>query len=214
MRGGCFLLFVCIGCLKFGFDEFRLARSSQSAPTVYHVAQVESGKEKITNCYATLDKHIALTPYLVFSYDQKKGGGGEPGPETRLNYCYYPAVSADNPDLPRIAKALEDSDAKELPKLGNVTFLVKTKQWSTLGSIPDTIPERENVTGLIVTEVESLDSDEKRLLAEGFTGIDTDKLLILEEGREPHGYAFSLALMAFGGLGLVALAASAIRSRS
>ncbi len=52
---------------------------------------------------------------------------------------------------------------------------------------------------LVINQIDSLDSEEEDLVKQNFAKADLDKVLILEEGREPASLFKSLG-MVFGGI--------------
>ena len=66
----------------------------------------------------------------------------------------------------------------------------------------DALHARTQLQGLVVNRIEALGQDERDLLVQDYPGIDFDKCIILEEGRETSNGAM-LFLMAGGGLALL-----------
>ena len=62
------------------------------------------------------------------------------------------------------------------------------------------VADRETVQGMVVNEIESLDSEEKRILSESYPGIDFDRCTIFEHGRKPKGMGMIAAYIGGGGL--------------
>ena len=66
---------------------------------------------------------------------------------------------------------------------------------------------RDVVTGVVVNQVEGLNSDTRRLLQESFPGLDVDNAIILEADRTPPGTGKAAGMMgggiAIAGVGLV-----------
>src|SRR4029077_1316759 len=97
------------------------------------------------------------------------------GPETKVDYVFYPIVSRDNPDLKELTEleAKHGSWAKipeeELPTPTHFTVLVKTHRFKKAGEIPpDAIRKEPSVQGLVVNEVSQLKTDEKILILQDF----------------------------------------------
>ena len=81
------------------------------------------------------------------------------------------------------------------PTMTNIDRLFAHKKMLT---IPQTVPEMENIgsipdewsaegslQGLVVNQITSLDNKEAELLRQGFPGLNTEKLLLLEADRHP-----------------------------
>ena len=79
----------------------------------------------------------------------------------------------------------------------------------------DALAERDTLQGLIVNEVESIGSKERKILSESYPGIDFSTCWILEEGRKPKSRGTAAGIMGAGGLGvLVGLAGLIVRGRN
>lgn len=182
----------------FGVQEYRVSSSATVDPIEVDLAAVEKG-EVHQNNHWRLGEHIAVYGACVYQYRQSKYETGEPGPSTKLDYCYYPVLSYDHPFIQQFGEAESGADVP----LNDFRVLVKTKKYETLGAILDGLGNADSVQGLVVNLISGLDSEEKDLLKGSFPGLDTDKLLLLEEGRAPAPIGKSLGLIA-GGLALVA----------
>jgi len=79
--------------------------------------------------------------------------------------------------------------------------IVKTKHISNEDQL-SALRARARLEGMVVNRIEALGSEEKDILAKDYPGINFDKCIILEEGREPSQGAM-LFLMGGGGLALV-----------
>ncbi|QDT67638.1 hypothetical protein MalM25_05380 [Planctomycetes bacterium MalM25] len=181
----------------FGVQEYRVSSSATVGPIEVDLAAVEKG-EVDENNHWRLGEHIAIYGACVYQYRQSKYETGEPGPSTKLDYCYYPVVSFDHPFIQQFGEAESGADVP----LNDFRVLVKTKKYDTLGSIPDGLGNQDSVQGLVVNLISGLDSEEKELFTGSFPGLDTDKLLLLEEGRAPAPIGKSLGMIG-GGLALV-----------
>ncbi|MCA9234065.1 MAG: hypothetical protein KDA44_01245 [Planctomycetales bacterium] len=193
----------------FGIKEFRVSNGTTDEPVDVALAEVEAGTVPENNHWR-LGEHVALYNACVYEYEEERGGGGDPGPGAKVNYCYYPVLSYDHPVMVQLAKLTQENgdidnvpDA-ELPSLEDFAVLVKSKKFKTVGAIPNDWGSVDSLQGLVINTIGSLGSEEAEMFRESFPGLDTDKLVILEEGRTPASGLKSGGMIG-GGL-LVAIA--------
>ncbi len=188
----------------FGVQEWRVSQGTTLEPIAVELSEVEAGKAP-DNSHWKLGEHVALYNACVYEFEQSKYSKAEPGADTKVNFVYYPvvsksllaeAVNKDKPDAGIAASALN-----------NFAVLVKSKQFKTVGAIPDEPDLVPNAQGLVINRVTSLGKKEVELLKSGFPGLNTDKLLLLEVDRHPSsglksgGMIASGALLALGAVG-------------
>jgi hypothetical protein len=208
----CLMCCCGFGLAGWGWNEKKLGEKATPDPVAADLTKLEAG-EPLTSIHVTVGQHYAFYgDRAVFSYTEKKNSKEIVGPETRVNYVFYPIVSRGNPDL----KELPELEAKhggltkipeeELPTPTHFTVLVKTYRFKKEGDIPkDTIRQEPSVQGLVINEVSHLDSNEKNLILQDFPTIDFNKVLILEEGRKPTSVASATTAM-FAGFVILGLA--------
>jgi hypothetical protein len=198
------------GVLAFiGGREWLVSRGTTAEPITVDLAAVEAG-EVPENSHWQLGEHVAIYNGGIYQYSKSKYDTGEPGVDTKMDYYYYPVLSAGHPFIVRLGEltntygSVEAIPATEIPALTDFAVLIKTKQFATIGAIPSEWEIVDGVQGLVMNQVSSLSSDEEKLLREGFPGLSTDKLLLLEADRRPAS-ALKSGGMVFGGVA-VALA--------
>ncbi len=204
------LLVAAAGLLYWGFQEWRVSSGASAEPEAVQLAEIEAGKT-FDNNHVKFGPHVAVYGASVYEYSQSKYDRSSPNDSTRVSHCFYPVLAATHPFVTAI-DALEEQypegipDEVEFPDISNFAVLVKTKRFSTIGSIPDGLAEEDAVQGLVINRISSLDKDEKRLINENFPGVDTHKLWILGEGRKPASIVFSFGILGAGALlGLLGL---------
>lgn len=198
----------------FGIQEYRVSSGTSAEPLEVKLAEIEAGKVPHNN-HIQLGRHIAVYAESFYAYSQSKYSNSDPTPETKVNYVYYPVISREHRFVADVAKfALQrGAGGKKAgpvppPTLKDFAVLVKTKRFKTVGDIPDRLDVEDSRQGLIVNKIDSLDSDETKLIKQSFPAIDLDKVLILEDGRTPSsglmswGMMIGGALIALGGVGL------------
>lgn len=177
----------------FGVQEFRVSQGTSQKATAVDLAKVEAG-ESPTNHHVEIGNHFAVYGGSVYQYSQSKHDHSAPGPATKVSYCFYPIISAEHPFLTALAREEEN------PEFGTIAVIVKSHRFKTIGAIPDGIVEETAVKGLVINRIESLDKEERKLLLENFPQVDLDKVLIVQDGRQPASLVKSAGMIGAGGL--------------
>ena len=189
--GGGFLAFM-------GYEQFKVSSGTTVEPVSVSLADLEAGKIP-DNTHLNIGEHIALHGAAVYEYEQAEHQSGDPGPNAKVNHCYYPIFSTEHPLFAAEEETAGDDD---------FAVLVKTQVFKTVGSIPDDFATVGSVKGLVINSIASLDAEETNLVKQSFPGVNLDKVLILEQNREPASIAKSGGMMGGGvllslvGLGL------------
>ena len=87
------LVMVIIGGLVafLGIREFWVSSGASTDPTEIDLAALERG-EATENNHLKIGEHIALYPATVYECKVSKFDTGEPGPNAKVNHCYYPII--------------------------------------------------------------------------------------------------------------------------
>lgn len=199
------------GMLAFwGTQEFLVSYGADHKAVEVELATIEGGETPAGN-HVKLGEHWAIYGACVYAYRQGKYDHGEPDAGTSVDYCFYPIISDAHPFMTALGELSDKYDGLEnvpdsaaWPDIQQHTFtvLVKTKQFKKIGAIPDGISAQDSLQGLIINQIDSLDSEEEGLVKQSFPQANLDKVLILEAGRAPASLIKSLGMM-FGGLALV-----------
>jgi hypothetical protein len=198
------------GVLAFvGIQEWRVSSGTTTEPIAVNLVDVEKGKVP-DNSHWNLGEHVAVYDTGVYEYSQSKYDTSEPDAGTSITHYYYPVLSSEHPFLAQLRSlsekygSVESIPAEEVPALTDIAVIVKTKQFDTIGSIPSSWEIVPNLQGLVINRISSLSRKEAELLQGGLPGLNTEKLLILEAGRQPASTAKSLGMISGGAI--VALA--------
>ena len=190
----------------FGWQEYVLGKGATTEAQETDLAALEKGAA-LTNPHVKFGEHICIfNKSLVYSYEKDLENQKSATPASEVNHAYYPIVSTSHKFskeyLAMMAKygSIGKTPEKERPNLPNTfTVLVKTRAYKTVGDLPDGVAKHANVQGLVINEIEGLDSDERRLIRGRFPKLDLDKVLILERGREPSSPTMAIAFIGAGG---------------
>jgi hypothetical protein len=187
----------------FGYQEYQVSEGAGEEPTPFELVKMEHGLSPPNN-HVALGEHHALYEGLVFLYDAGHLGFDEPGLSTRVDNAYYPIVSKSHPHMKMLAEweaaGGDPSEALAPERMQDIAVIVETRRFTTVGELPEQVRLEPGVSGLVVSDIESLDPDAQELLQETFPQVDFDKVIILEEGRQPSSPAASFGLMSLGGL--------------
>lgn len=187
--GGVFLII-------FGVRDAWLNSSASSTPVPVDLAALENGG-KVENENVVIGPHVALFPYYVFETPSDSDYGDLP-----VNYCVYPIISISGGELERMAK----HEGPDLPPLGNVAVLVKSKKYKRTSEIPESIEPRDSMQGLVINNINTLDNDMKDFIKKSYPNVNVDTVLVVEEGRSPN--MILGALMAVGGIAMIGVGAA------
>jgi hypothetical protein len=204
-----FGIFALGGVLCYiGYTEHKLSKNTSETPVPTNLVQLEYGVDPPNN-HIEIGEHVAVYDALVYCIRQGKYEHGEPGPNKPVEYTYYPVISMSHPFV-KSMKDLGDKDYDQLTPeeqdqltLKDFKVIVRTCRFDTVGDLPESFATEEKVTGMIVNEISSLGYQERNLITETFPGLDTDKLLILQENRKPSSASFSSGMMLGGGFLMV-----------
>ncbi len=206
------LALIVIGCLLvfIGFREFRVSGGTTAKPAAVDLAALERD-EATDNNHVQIGEHVAVYGTAVYEYEESRFAAGEPGPDTKVNHCYYPIISPEHPFIEALNKLVEEHggldnlpDEVSFPEIADFAVLVKTRRFKTVGAIPGGLADEASVQGLVINRIASLGDEEEKLVKESFPSINLETVLILEEGRKPASLGKSLGML-FGGLALAVL---------
>ena len=179
-----------------GYNEFRLSEHATESPQPVELAEIEAGRVP-DNPHLEIGPHWRMYQELLFRYE----ASGEATDDTPIEYAYYPVLSAEHPYFRALDDAREEGIeqiANDFPTVQSFSVLVKTKQFKTVGSLPEGWGKGEPVSGLVVNRIYKLKKDEAELLALSFPGVDLDHVLVLQEGRTPTSRMLVFALLGGG----------------
>lgn len=182
-----FVLIAGIGLVILGVKECRLASSAKDDPQAITCAQLaEKGPGE--------NVHIVMSDFLLleqsYVYAERLGTWTE---------VWIPAVPFGGAYHTEARTRIErDGDNATMPPVTDLRVLVKLTDAKNEAGVSKAGQE-ETLQGMVINDVDSLDSEERKLLKESYPGIDFDKCWILETGREPGGLG-KIILMILGGL--------------
>lgn len=201
------LILIIIGATLIfkGYEEFKVSQKTSDVASEVALADLEKSAE-LENHYLTIGEHWAVFPACIYEYKTGKYDSKEPTNSTKVSTTYYPIISNTHPYIVTTdALALQYDGYDKIPDEKRPDFkqfaiLVKTDKYKTIGAIPEEWLEQQNITGLVVNEVDPLESEEMNLLRENFPRLNFDKVLILEQDRVPSSNVASFGMMSGGGL--------------
>lgn len=204
--GGLLVVALVAPLLFYIVGEMRLNQGSTATPVSMSLAALEDGEE-LSNYHVVLDDHLALYPAAGFEYFTHKSKKEEARPPEHqgTSSVFYPIISLDHPDADATVRALGRAARNGHPVELDIpiSVIVETLKFDKIGEIPSEVHEVENVQGLFVQSVGSLEEHKVNALRQSFPSLDMNRVLLLREGKKPRGMGV-LILIALG-LGLVLL---------
>ncbi|MBT3200411.1 MAG: hypothetical protein HN350_10890 [Phycisphaerales bacterium] len=199
MIGGGFLCF-------FGYREYKVSAGTSSVPAQVSLLDIEEGNIPENN-YLRVGPHYRWYDACVYEYEIKKGGRGVTD-DARVNHFYYPVYAVDGQFGLKVKKLLkkyggydripDNLPDDELVPIETMMMIVKTSKYKKVGKLPEGLAEEEWIEGLVVNSINTMDDEEKKLLESEFGPLDFDKILILEQGREPTSMGAAVGMMGGG----------------
>lgn len=180
----------------YGVQEYRVSMGTSTAPESVSLQFVEMGQVPENN-HVLFGEHVADYDGTVYEYEEGTG---------RVTHAYYPIVSESHPFFAELSSLearypdVNDAPDEEWPMIDNFKVLVKTKRFKTEDSIPDGMYWEDEVQGMVINLVESMDREEKKLIKEAYPELNMEQLLIVEDGRKPTSSVQSLGMVGGGGI--------------
>ena len=170
----------------YGYKELRLSGEAKAEPQTITCEAL--GRDGYGD-----NAHVKMTDFLLSSagyvYEEKKGGGWET--------VWIPVVPLNGPYAEMLRGLPEDAEAPA-PKTFHV--ILQTSHASNAKRL-GVIAGEDDVRGVVINEIDSLDSETRKLLRQSYPGIDLEKCWIVEHKRKTKGAGISLLLLVLG-LGL------------
>lgn len=176
----------------FGYQEMVLAGVAKPEP------QEISCKDLIANGYGD-NAHVRISDFWLcdFAYVyEEKGGDWENVwvPVMSLEDDYYKTL---------LATAAGGIVPENYPNPENISMVFKSSHIRSDAHLT-TVGEADTLQGMIVNDVESLGSEERKILVDSYPKADFDKVLILEHRRKPSGSGAVFGMLG-GGVALILL---------
>lgn len=184
------------GVLVFlGYQEWTLASGTSAEPQKLTCSQLI---EKGTGGNA----HVEMGDFMLCNWSYVYEGATEDSMTT----VWVPAVPIDGEFAEQVVAQLQADPVALLqggmpPVPRDVRVIVKSSKVDNDAEVTG-LGDQQTIRGMVVNEISSLDSKEKKLLQESYPQADFDKVLILEHGRQPAGAAKMMGLF-LGGLALM-----------
>jgi len=200
-------LIVIGGVVAFlGWQEYAVASGCSAEPVTTELAKLEQGGTPENN-HIQIGAHQRFYDATVYQYHQTRGQDGPPKDSTSVDHAYIPIISNEHPFFGEMGELLskygsvEDvPEDTEWPSIDNFAVLMKTKEFKTIGSIPDGLLAGAPFSGLVVNRIGKLDKEEAKLVRGNFPKVDLEKILIVEAGRKPKSAMLTMGMMGGGGV--------------
>jgi hypothetical protein len=145
----------------FGIQETRLSSMAKDEPTQMTLQElIENGSPD--NIYLTLtDVNCILDKTVLY------GDEGPGGQITKVDRAWIPATTPGG-------------------GMGDVKLIIKSTQANTENEVAG-VASQHTFTGMIINQIDSINREERQLLASGLPGTNLEKAYIFHERRTPSG---------------------------
>lgn len=188
-----FKLWILIGGIAlgyYGFKEWRLSGVTKKT------MQTLTCKALVADGYGD-NAHVRLSDFML-----SPGGFVYEGSDSKWKKVWIPVVGMNSDYAKMVHELPEDAELPSPKNFGVILQSTHVSNDSALGRIA----QQDYLVGVVINEIDSLDSGTRRLLEKSYPGIDLEKCWILEHRRKVSGAGFGMTLMGVA-LALVALAA-------
>ena len=175
----------------FGIQEMRLAKATKPEPQSITAADlIASGPGD--------NAHVVMKDFLMcdfaYVYQAKKGGGP-------WKNVWVPVVPVGGDYHKKILGMVKpDGTIDGTPPMpDNIRLIVKSSKVPNEQSV-GALASQETLQGVIVNKIESLGSEQKKILKESYPGVDFANVLILEHDRKPATAGKSFGFMGGGAM--------------
>ncbi len=173
----------------FGIQEWRLGSGCKSEAQKIKCSDLEA-KGPGENAHIILTDFCLPNSSIIYNKDTKSG---------KYTCIWVPAVPNEGDYVKQYREAMQAGTQPSGPT--GIKVIVESKNVKNDAQL-DEFGNKTEIEGTIVNKIESLGSDERKLLVSSYPGSSIDACYILEEGRKPAGTG-ALAGFLLGGLALV-----------
>jgi hypothetical protein len=194
-------IFAIIGAVVgyYGYREYKLSAGASATPEPISIEELAKGVP--ANPYRKIGE-CAPVEYSVV-YMEKNG---------KIEYAYYPIISRTDPYWGKVTTLLlkhggDTSKIKpsDAPVLESFSVLIKTNRYATKSALMAAEFPDKDISGMVVNAIESLGSQEEKLLRQAYPKFDAKNTIIFQENRKPTSSSTAM-LMLGGGAFLIVLA--------
>jgi hypothetical protein len=177
----------------FGLKEQRLRGVAQLAPGDVTCAKL-AAEGPGSNAHVVLKEFLLCE--FAYVYAEEKG---------RWTGAYVPAVPLNGPYHDRVAELIEEgTPSEQLPMPDDISVLVYLPAARSERDVAQAA-QAESLQGMVINEIESLESGAKDMLRQSYPAVDFSRCWIVQVGRRPAGAGKLFGLFGGGGACFVAL---------
>lgn len=188
------LIAIVVGAVMawLGYQEFKLGAVASATPQTISCAELEASGPGD-------NAHVVMTEFLLleqaFVYESRENS-------PRWQKVWIPALPLGG-EFHQQLLTLVDSEGNlppgDLPLPKTIRVIVKSSKVNNEAQL-ETVAGADTLQGLVINEIESLGSKERKLLTESYPGVDFDAVWILEHQRKPAGKGKTWGLLGGGTL--------------
>jgi hypothetical protein len=204
--------FLGIGGILWAVAEFRLARMAKAVPQEMTVEKLLA-EGPGDNAHVKLTDVFACNNAYLYEYKERQEGwskvwvplvarGGqyhlefEAAVEKVINELAEEFAKTGEQPQAKVIEAIEQR-AEDLPPPRDLRIILVSDRYRTEEDV-GALDERNAFRGILVNEIESLNSDAQKLLSESYPQVDLNNCYILEEGRTLSGVGAQAGALLFG----------------
>ena len=188
------------GLVFMGVQEARLASAASAEPQTMTCAELSASGPGD-------NAHVMLSDFLLcemaYIYQERNG---------KMSGAWIPAVPMGSQYHASLLAMVDDQgnlkEGATLPPPTDIRVVVKLPQAKSEADIA-LAASGETLQGLVINEIDSLGSEERKMLADSYPGVDFNTCWILEAGRKPSGlgavagFIGGGGVLALGGVGML-----------
>ncbi|MBY0310437.1 MAG: hypothetical protein K2W85_00050 [Phycisphaerales bacterium] len=171
-----------------GLQDWRLAVKAKDQPQQISAAQLELAGPG-DNAHIVLNRVVLCEWSFVYEASRRAS-------HQDWRWVWVPAVSLDSPYAHQLQSL---PPGVEPPPPPSVRIIIKSSKAKSEADVHQ-LAMNDTLEGMVVNEIESLGSEEKKLLSESYPGIDFSRCWIVQVDRRPVGSGQVLGFMGGGGM--------------
>ena len=174
-----------------GYQESRLNALARPEPQTITCAQLAHAGPG-DNLHVKMVDFLFSAGTFVYEYKQRQ-------PPTKYTQVWIPAVPLGSAYHQQLQTLADQGKLPEAPGPTDFRIIVKSASVHNENDL-HRMGERQAIQGMVINKIARIGGKERKLLEEGYPGVDLDNCWILQEGRKPAGSQMITFYYVGGGL--------------